>query len=84
MKYYAITCYFYGSGSQTCFIKARNKEEAKEIMLKLWIYKEKYEDLYDFVILELEDYLFITKEIMDERVSDERYKECHNRTFINH
>lgn len=82
MKYYIITCDFYNMATNVCYIKAKNKEEAKEIMLKLWIYKEKYEDLYNFNIVELEDDIFITKEMMDVRVSDEKYKECNRRSFL--
>lgn len=84
MKYYIITCYFYSRSTNVCYIKARDKEEAKEIMLKLWIHKGRYEDLYNFDIVELEEDIFITKEMMDKRVSDEKFKECHYRAFINH
>ena len=74
MKHYAITCNFYSDASMICYIKAKNREEAKEIVIKLLIHKNKFYDLYSMDVVELDDEsIYITKEMMDKRVDDDTY-----------
>lgn len=74
MKHYTVTCGFYGDASTVCYIKAKNRDEAKEIALKLLIHKNKFYDLYSLNIIELDDEdIYITKEMMEERVDDNTY-----------
>lgn len=81
MNYYIFTCMFYEYNPMNIYIKAKTLDEAKRICIKVLLHKKIYDDLsyYNYVVL-AED-LFITNEMMNERISNEKYNELNWRNL---